>query len=627
MSGDEQRWLLRIEAVNLGTFITDSDDLSTIRGAGLLVLGIHQHLTDWSADRGTFGNAGLFRINETSPSTDPMNEDLKWSLEVDPGSGPQKVVLDLISAGASIAIYSFCSPAEVAAALRNQVDDCLRRHPRLRDATFSVETGTVDLDGANFVSASENVLRKVRRRQLRGSTVAISTMHGTSDLPSAGMCNRFCDIDGKRAAVVDLKKQLNSGDQRTSYAKAVDKNFASSATSVRRQYGRDTKIRVYHMIGSEDSTAETAQKLAAFTPTWELQDIAARSDRRIASERKAEPDPFARLAGKIAVIYIDGNKFAKQIQQRANSIVEYKKTDRLMLAKRRVLMRSLVEHMQSEGRPYWKVNKPEVDQQPGNERFRIETLMWGGDELVWVVPAWCGLETVKFFFEHSKDWTLTGGSDEPKLTHAVGMVLCSHKSPIRSVVSLAKALAESAKQAIVPTEDDAKKTPYYNEPSSNCLAYQVLESFDHIGDDFDAARERHRFASMTGSEAVLSSSCLRHLIDHMNQLKHDIRLPRTRLHQLASLLKTEELPVDTTKESLNKTHYGKLIARISETVRPDGVASNEVISILNAPLDWGQTQSLSAKWYHVIELWDYLSSLDSDIMALYTKQALQEGKS
>ncbi len=629
MSLDAKQWLLRIEAVNLGSFITDSDDLSTIRGAGLLVLGIHQHLTGWSAGNRLFTDKGLFRAEISLACIDPMEESLTWTIDVRSPSDVSsanvvRTTLDLVSAGASIAIYRFFASKNVAEAIRDLVSDWLRNHELLKDATFAVAVGSLAKDENQFVAASENVVRTIRRRQLRAPTVSIGDLHSAE---SSDLNGRFCDIDGKRAATIHLKKESSAAEDRTAYAKAVDKNFASSATAVRRRYGRDTKIRVYHMIGSEAATAETAEQLAEFTPTWELHDIAVRGERRVPEDKKCSPDPYSKLSGKIAVIYIDGNKFSQQIRHKANTLETYRAVDRHMLRKRRILMRSLVDHMRVQNRPYWRVVKPDVDKQPGNERFRIETLMWGGDELVWVVPAWCGLETVRFFFDHTKNWTLTGGTDEPKLTHAVGMVLCSHKSPIRSVVSLAKELAESAKQTISSNADISATSPFYNEPSANCLAYQVLESFDHLGSDFDAAREKHRFASMTSKEAVLSSLCFNNLIEHMNRLKHDVHLPRTRLHQLATLLKSEELPSDSAKSSLKSTHYGKLTARISETVLTENVASSQVLNILNDPLDWGQIRSLAAKWYHVVELWDYLSSLDRELIASYKKEAeKKEGK-
>ena len=35
---------------------------------------------------------------------------------------------------------------------------------------------------------------------------------------------------------------------------------------------------------------------------------------------------------------------------------------------------------------------------PADGTLRIETLLWGGDDLLWVVPAWKGIETLVHFF-------------------------------------------------------------------------------------------------------------------------------------------------------------------------------------------------------------------------------------
>lgn len=59
---DEKSYLLRVEAVNLGNFITDSDDLSTIRGAGLLLLNAGRFLCGRSDVKEELASrAGLFQ--------------------------------------------------------------------------------------------------------------------------------------------------------------------------------------------------------------------------------------------------------------------------------------------------------------------------------------------------------------------------------------------------------------------------------------------------------------------------------------------------------------------------------------------------------------------------------------
>jgi hypothetical protein len=56
--------------------------------------------------------------------------------------------------------------------------------------------------------------------------------------------------------------------------------------------------------------------------------------------------------------------------------------------------------------------KPEIV-----SKLRFETLLWGGDELVWVVPAWQGWWTLDFFFRKARRWEY----NNIPLKHAAGL--------------------------------------------------------------------------------------------------------------------------------------------------------------------------------------------------------------
>lgn len=630
MSSSDQQWLLRVEAVNLGAFIYDSGDLSTIRGAGLLVLSLHLHLTDWDVEQQTFGYAGLLKYGHASqPAPDPLAVHLRWHVPVGQGPNRTSIELDLISAGASVVIYRFHAQPEQAERLQHLVESYLSTHPRLRFATFAVATGPlckVDEKNDDFFVSSEQILRALRKRQLQTLTVGPGwTDNGT--VRNSAHHDRFCDIDGKRAAVCSLNNPEDSRNPGSAYARAVDKNFASQATEVRRSFGRLARIRLYHMVGSVDSHTKDNPTgddliLKHFRPTWELQDIAARGVRRVPTDQRLNPDPLDQLAGKIAVLYIDGNKFASQIRQHAITPESAQHVDRRILSLRRQLLRELVRHIQSDSRPYWRVRTQQTAGHAVDQQFRIETLMWGGDELIWVVPAWCGLEVVRFFFEHTRNWSLCDSDvrNSSRLTHAAGLVFCSHKSPIQSVVSLAKQLAEDAKQTLASRHIDTDDLSFYQQPSANCLAYQVLESFDHIGGDFDRARARHRFPSMSAAESVLSCDQLQQLINHINQLKHQVRLPGTRRHQIGRLLRSSDLAATLSAEALAETNYGRLIQRIAQTVQSQGLTEQQVSVLLNSQIGGTTPLSPSARWYHIVELWDYLGSLDQTVIQQYCSQ-------
>lgn len=670
-SKEDCSFLVRIEAINLDSFISDSDDLSTVRGAGLLLLGTHHQMIDWDFEKGKLRqpSAGLLVPAEHPPAIDPpakldpLDGEMRWRFCDKPGDDPQKpeilqqASLRLISAGASIVIYSLdVERNQKGESTEQQIAETFRKwlgsHAALRHATFAV--AVVSMQGRQFKQAFELALHNVRRQQLRQPSVMCRPLAPGSCPQDSWIENpqRFCDIDQKRAAEVDLK--CLPKESVTAYAKAGDKNIASAATYERRRYGRHTKIRLYHMLGNAHvQEVNDEQQESRFTPAWEFSEIADRASDRLATGD--DPERFKDLSRKMAVIYIDGNKFARQIAKHSQTVTAYQNVDRLLLEKRRTLMSRLVKHLKKDepekdepekddlekDDPYWKykveVTDPNTAKRRFEERFRIETLMWGGDELIWVVPAWCGLETVKLFFDETANWSLP---NEQRLTHSVGMVFCSYKSPIRSVVNLAKGLADSTKgilpQVVKQASADSgpaktdSETPDYNSPHANVLTYQVLESFDHLGENFDQAREQLRFPGMNAADMVLTAGQLGRLIEHLVELKNAVKLPQTRIYQIAQSLIRQPIadslqprePAKGGESSAQRPYeirpgspYDLLVTRIAETL-PSGVDAVKAKELLNQVVpgdrssEFDDKARLTAKWYHAIELWRYLGSED-----------------
>mgnify|MGYP000848498008 CR=1 FL=1 len=600
---DEKSYLLRVEAVNLGNFITDSDDLSTIRGAGLLLLNAGRFLCGRSDVKEELASrAGLFQTADGA----------KWTYD-------GRIELDLLSAGASITLLSFRATEPDARHLQTVVADWLRSgggqgaaRPELRHATFAVEL--VPLSD-KFSQPFQQSLMRVRLAQMRSPNVSFGPLAAGApdDVPTG-----FCDIDLKRSRGIDLKKQPHDAQHLdgSSYARAADKNYASPATHHRRAYGRTTKVSVYQMVGkvnSDERAAQTDDRFPGFRPAWEFEEIAHRGPWRADGDVDIDGrDPYGEAKDKMAVIYIDGNGFGKLLRSLAKTAAAYQQYDQQLRDYRRDLMRRLVTEVKS--KPYWRVKPRWPDEDP-DEKTRIETLLWGGDELIWVVPAWCGLEAVQFFFDQTASWQL----NQTRLTHAVGLVICSHKSPIRSVVALAKELAEEVKrhlpdlgaEAIARGEISAETKEFQHQACGNALAYEVLESFDHLGRDFQEARRDLRFPQMSDTDVILTEQGLKQLVEHLAVLKHGgkdtPRIPRRRVHQIAQVLHREPLPArgkrgaGGAQQGVPSTAYQKLVERIAQTTG-GGAAYQD---LLNAPLHWQTLDRLPAKWFHLLELWNY----------------------
>jgi hypothetical protein len=76
-------------------------------------------------------------------------------------------------------------------------------------------------------------------------------------------------------------------------------------------------------------------------------------------------------------------------------------------------------------------------------QLRLETLLWGGDELMFVMPSWLAFAFVEGFFAATRDWSIDGR----RLTHTLGLVICHYKTPIRQARALSHDIADKIKQS------------------------------------------------------------------------------------------------------------------------------------------------------------------------------------
>jgi hypothetical protein len=273
------------------------------------------------------------------------------------------------------------------------------------------------------------------------------------------------------------------------------------------------------------------------------------------------------LDGKMAVIYLDGNQFGKR-QTACETPDDLKRWDQAIQDKRQAVLKGLLEKMvdEEDGRAWRRTNR----------ELRIETLLWGGDDLLWVVPAWKGIETLKHFFAFREDperafWE----HDGQPLTHAAGVVFCHRNAPIHRVRRLAEELAGLAKD-----KDKSR--------DQNLAAYEVLESFDNIGTDLKAHRQRwfRNDADPVGrsKELILSGDHLSGIEKVVRALKKEF--PRRQLHRIV-------------QTSLDNPEEG-------ETIAEKVVGELEDIT----EDQWEELKACfgtsMARWIHLVELWDYI---------------------
>ncbi len=417
-----------------------------------------------------------------------------------------KSKVQAISTGASSGLFSFTATRlEKAKELLQQVVNFLNQDERFKQATFVVDILPV---GQNFTVDKEKLLALNRWQQVQSPTVVFPKSHKKFDRP-------ICSIDHIRPVA----------------QKGPENEMISESVYQRRQYGRQEKQAFYKR-----------QTGLGHLPAF-VTDL----DKLSTDEKRGN------LHHKIAVIYLDGNGFG-QIQQKICQGAEaLRDFDQQIKEYRRLFLHDLLNET--------------IDKEPWiyEHKHRLEILLWGGDEILLVVPAWLGWWTLDYFFTKSKEWKFR----DHQLTHAAGLVFCHHNAPIHQITSLAKQLGDLAKN-----KKDGRKANY--------VAYQVLESFDYAGNNLKEFRNQQ-----CGQSGLTSD---------------DLVIP-------GDLMGQALLAMDPIKRAIPKGRVYAIVQAHAEQLMREGEAHLKV----TAPEYFEKLRACfgDAFWVHLIELWDYIDFWDS----------------
>jgi hypothetical protein len=421
--------------------------------------------------------------------------------------------------------------------LVKNVQDKLQKHELYRFGTF-----VVDLAEGEFKTAIEKVLTLNRWQQMQG--LSFSSI-GLSENENRGPCVE----DGIRPA-------------------SNEKNSVSVQT--RRDYGVEQKQHFYNRLLQEGSNRR-------YTRDFEI----------LASDMQYVDTP--NLEGKLAVFYADGNKFGK-VGVACKTPDELKKWDQFVKDERKKLLEAIVAHACKYKR--WQTSEGQI---------RLETLLWGGDELMFVVPGWCGLQLANLFFEQTQHMVYDG----KKLTHACGLVFCHHQAPISAITTLAKNLADKAKEG------------KSNFKEKNSLNWIVLESFDQAGSDLDGfLKTRYHDKVKSWDALTLHPEAVKTLHTKMAGLKKV--LPKSTMVRALRLLVENE----TENKLLERSYQSveKAIKKEAETTSENDAANpattfkelwkelhpnqREWMDKPSTQLDSNDYSDLVV-WIKMLELWDY----------------------
>ena len=205
------------------------------------------------------------------------------------------------------------------------------------------------------------------------------------------------------------------------------------------------------------------------------------------SEQAAPPKGLKQtLQDKVCVISLDGNGFGA-IQDAALKLDDTIETqanfDRSLSDMRAKLISRVFTEViaaKGEGIPCDKEEAVREELQDpicgGQKVIRFELLLWGGDEIMFVVPARVGWRVLEAIGDAAARLRVL---DKP-VSFSVGAVFCHHDAPIVRVKALADGLCGHIKR-LKPDDGGGR-----DGKAATLFMVEVLESFDHVGTDLSA---------------------------------------------------------------------------------------------------------------------------------------------
>lgn len=533
MEGDKlgmSDYFLRIEAVNIGSTIYDTSNLNIIRGASVL---LRNAITSFASD------------------SDGRIEN--------------------ISTGASIGLFRFEADDDTAAQiLKNKAIEHFSSDKN-EHLTFVIDVVSQSND---YAQTRESLLSLNRWQQFQKPTLSIPLFN--EDIST--------EENNQQTAVSPKPKSVACSIERK---RPIDHTLGSTNIQGEKLLLSTSTFAKYN-TGAEEKHEFYIKELEKYDPDTSklLQDVQFSHDLKQLSYLSAEQQQgnSNSLNGKIAVIHVDGNKFSETqrrlINQEKNKTEQskleaHKKWDESMGRKRAKFLGNVLNNIIVSGDSSWR-NPDE-----GN-RIRLETLMWGGDEFTFVVPAWKGWEFISLLSKEFNDWKYEGET----LTHAVSIVFAHSNAPILRIIDLAEALVKK----VVKSEKDGQKYEKHNR-----LAYEILESFDYVGNDILKHRNSRVKDHQVSEELLLELRNFR-WVDFSNSFsKLKTVVPKRQLHKYVFLL---------SRESINAGQAEKMLL---------DNALHEYLDESDRIFLQGYLGKDHVFWIHVLDLWDYVDAPNSPL--------------
>lgn len=532
---------LRIEAVNFNDTVFDTNDLSATRGASLACLIVPRLLIEAIAGRQGWTCEIIYSGASQAAAKIDCDGDL---------AGAE----DKVSQSLQAFLTEHSKPADLEKAINGfspeDREAWMLLAPLLPELTFSF--AMAEASGDYYVDRCK-LEASLRQRQLQQPSVPPITRRPGSWA--------VCSLDGFRPTSASPEETAGRG------------RPLSNSVALRRRVGREMRRTFYSRYAAVHEIGEFAQSFEDLT------------------RDPPSPDelPVA-LKGKMALIYFDGNRFNAHRHglltepEAASAPVEAERafSEAVERARKR-LLRSVLATLKEPGRANWC-----PDEKGGPDRLRFETLLWGGDEALFVVPAWSAFRIAGQLledFSEPRNWAVEGHA----LTHAMGLLICSYKTPIRLAQGLAKELAEEVKRDGAP-------------PSR--LNYLILESVEIPSEGLAAFRRSHYGVGNPGTASITEYSQFAELRAGMAKVAAYDGVPRSQVYKAIRDFRDYEGNVDTALEGRFRDW------------KEAGYSAEGVSFLEKAPATFSWPNRL-VTLMRATELWDYFDPLGLESGAVH----------
>ncbi len=342
-------------------------------------------------------------------------------------------------------------------------------------------------------------------------------------------------------------------DRRRPGRSRADGAVRSDSVEARRSYGREQKSGQYAKL-IEGTLAKDLGFASHFSDliAWPPADI---------------PDS---VRSKLAVIHADGKGFGDAERALVASDPEggASRFAQELRTLQSNLVRKLVDWLVDAGR-HGMLLEPS-----GKGKLRLETLLFGGDDMDFVLPAWMALEFVEKFHGWTDGWSIGG----LPLSHRLSVIVAHHKTPIRQMRDLAHEGVDLLRQV----------------PGTNRFSFDIFESAAPPADGL--SNHRRRLLGWSAEDRAFAWDMAR-----VAEMRDDLRafaeedgdrcLPRSQIHTL--LHGQTDLFHPATNTRVEELHLS-----YAERVRG---AKAEPIRLAGLPSD----MPLAATLASIALLWDY----------------------